>query len=60
MQDRDTCCHAVERVWQQVIDLLPLVNGWAAAVDLVQGGVSLVNPLHQPLELAVTNQVVST
>lgn len=54
-----TCCDAVKRVWQQVIEHLPLVNGWRAAVDLVQGGVGVVHPLHQPLELAVAYQVVA-
>jgi len=56
----DTCYDAVERLWQQVIDLLPLVSGWPAAVDLVQGGVGVVHPLHQPLEIAVAYQVVAT
>lgn len=59
-QEDDTCCYAVKRVWQQVIDLLPLVNRWAAAVDLIQSGISVVHPLHQPLELAVTHQVVAS
>lgn len=59
IQEDDTCCDAVKRVWQQVIDLLPLLDGWAAAVDLVQGGVGVVHPLHQPLELAVAYQVVA-
>lgn len=58
-QEDDTCCDAIKRVWQQVVDLLPLVNGRSAAVDLIQGGVSVVHPLHQPLELAVAYQVVA-
>lgn len=59
-EEDNTCCDAVKRVWQQVIDLLPLVNGRTAAVDLVQGGIGVVHPLHQPLELAVTYQVVAS
>ncbi len=55
----DTCGDTVKRVWQQVIELLPLLNGWTAAVDLVQGGVCMMHPLHQPLELAVAYQVVA-
>lgn len=58
-QEDDTRCDAVKGVWQQVIDLLPLLDGWTAAVDLVQGGISVVHPLHQPLELAVAYQVVA-
>lgn len=45
---------------QQVVELLPLVNGWAAAVDLIQCGIRMMHPLHQPFQLAVTYQVVAT
>lgn len=45
---------------QQVVDLLPLVDGRPAAVDLVQGGVGVVHPLHQPLQLTIAQQVVAT
>lgn len=58
-QGDGTCCDAVKRVRQQVVDLLALVNGRPAAVDLVQGGVGVVHPLHQPLELTVTYQIVA-
>lgn len=55
MTEDNTRYDAVKGMRQQVIDLLPLVDRRAAAVDLVQGGVSVVHPLHQPLELAVAN-----
>lgn len=55
-----TCSDAVERLWHQVIELLALLTGRAAAVDLVQGGVGVVHPLHQPFQLTITYQVVAT
>lgn len=44
---------------QQVVEPLPLVDGGTAAVDLVQRGVGMVHPLHQPFQLAVAYQVVA-
>lgn len=55
-----TCCEAVKRVRHQVVDFPPLVDRRPAAVDLVQRGVGVVHPFHQPLELAVTYEVVAS
>lgn len=51
---------AVKGVRQQVIDFLAPVDGRPAAVDLVQGGVGVAHPLHQPLEFAIAQQVVAS
>ena len=56
----DTCCDAVKGVWQQVIQLLPLLNGRPIAVDLIKRGICVVHPLHQPFKLAIAYQVVAT
>lgn len=57
-EDEDTCSDTVEGVRQQVVDQLPLLERRPAAGDLIQGGVGLMHPLHQPLQLAVTSQAV--
>lgn len=60
---RLSCHHtwgdAVKGVRQQVVEPLALVHGWAAAVDLIQCGVGVMHPLHQPFQLAVAYQVVA-
>lgn len=55
-----TCCDAVKGVWQQIVEFFPLVHGWTTAVDIIQCGIGVVHPLHQPLEFAVAYQVVAT
>lgn len=57
---RQTWCDAVKRVRQQVVEPLPLVAGRTTAVDVIQRGVGMVHPLHQPFKLAIANQVVAT
>lgn len=53
-----TCGDAVEGLRHQIVDLLVQLRGGAFAVNLVHGGVGAVDPLHQPLQLAVTDELI--
>lgn len=58
--DKLTSCYAIKRLWSKIVDFLPLIGCRAVAVYLVHGCVRVVNPVHQPLQFAITGEQIST
>lgn len=55
-----TCGDAVEGQRHQVVNLLVQLCGRAFTVNLVHCSVGAVHPLHQPLQLTVTGELVAS
>lgn len=53
-----TCGDAVKGLRHQVVDLIVQLWGRTFAVDLIHSGIGAIYPLHQPLELTVTGELV--
>lgn len=55
-----TCGDAVERLRFQVINAFIQVGGRTFAVNLVHSCVGAENPLHQPFQLTITCEMISS
>lgn len=55
-----TSSYAIKRLWSKIVDFLSLIGRRTVAVYLVYGCVGVVNPVHQPLQLAIAGEQIST